>query len=62
MSQSRIIRLVGYRYDIVGLWWDRETLERQIPVFKRLKQLLPGQSGDALLETSTMTFRVKVDE
>ena len=45
------IRLVGYRYDIVSLWWV-EILVRQIPLFKRLKQLWPGQSNDALLVLS----------
>lgn len=28
---------------------EREIPEREIPLFKRLKQLLSGQSGDALL-------------
>jgi len=49
MSQSHIIRLVGYRYNIVGLWWVERYWNARILYSRGWNSFWPGQSDDDAL-------------
>jgi len=47
-----IIRLVGYRYDIVGIWWGETCWNARFLYSRGWNSFWPGQSDDALLVLS----------